>query len=98
VKYPKDYRFQDTKYQSDVSQMPCVITGAPPPNDPHHVKSKKSGGPETVWNLVSLCHEKHREFHNIGINSFAKKYPKFEAWLLDKGWTYCEFRKKWFTP
>lgn len=94
----KTYRVQDTKLMDDTRWMPCVITGAPGPNDPHHVKSKKSGGPELPWNLCPLKHELHREFHNIGINTFANKYPAFKAWLEAAGWTYCDFRKKWFTP
>jgi hypothetical protein len=94
----KPARVQNTKLMDDTRWMPCAITGTPGPNDPHHVKSKKSGGPELPWNLCPLTHELHREFHNIGINSFAKKYPKFEAWLLDRGWTWDEFRQKWHTP
>ncbi len=94
----KSYRVQNTMLMSKVSQMPCAITGTPGPNDPHHVKSKKSGGPELPWNLCPLKHELHREFHNIGINTFANKYPKFKTWLLDRGWTWDEFRKKWHTP
>jgi hypothetical protein len=94
----KSWRVQNTKLMDQRRNEPCVITGNYPPNDPHHIKSRGAMGDDVEWNIVSLKHELHQEFHKIGINSFAKKYPKIEAWLIANGWTWDEFRKKWHTP
>ena len=94
----KTYRVQDTMLQSQVSQMPCVISGAPGPNDPHHLSSKGAMGGDVEWNIVPLKHELHQEFHKIGFVTFANKHPKFKEWLIEKGWTFDDFRKKWFHP
>lgn len=68
--------------------MPCVITGNPPPNDPHHLKSKGSFGDDVEWNLIPLKHELHRELHKAGMTKFADKYPEFKKWLLTNGWIF----------
>lgn len=83
---------------SQVSQMPCVITGTPGPNDPHHVRSRGAMGDDVAWNIVPLRHDLHVEFHKKGINTFTEKYPKFKDWLISKGWTWDDFRQRWMHP
>lgn len=70
----------------------CLKLG---PSDAHHIKTKKSGGPDTQWNLVSLCRQHHQELHVMANTEFANKYPLFKAMLEKKGWKFCEVRNKW---
>ena len=45
--------------------MPCVAAcSAPAPSDPHHVKTRASGG--TKRDLVPLCRKHHNLFHSVG--------------------------------
>lgn len=91
----KSLRTEDSALMDQVRNSRCVITGNFPPNDPHHVKSKGSGGPDEPWNLCPLRHDLHQEFHKIGISSFAEKYPAFKSWLEKNGWEYNDHLNKW---
>jgi Putative HNHc nuclease len=73
---------------------PCHICGTTKA-DPHHVKSKKSGGHDIERNLVPLCRKHHSEVHTIGLVTFADKYERFKDWLVNNGWQFDEFLKKW---
>jgi hypothetical protein len=94
----KPARIENTMLMDKRRNEPCVITGNYPPNDPHHIKSRGSMGDDVEWNIVSLKHELHQEFHKIGINTFTEKYPKFKEWLLSHGWEFDSFRSKWMHP
>ncbi len=72
----------------------CVVSGSRGP-DLHHVKTKKSGGPDESWNLCPLSRKLHVEIHQIGLSTFANKYPKFKNWLIANGWEYVELLNKW---
>ena len=91
----KTYRIQDTKLMDEVRNKPCVITGNPPPNDPSHCKSKGSFGDDVSWNICPLRHDLHVELHKLGATTFANKYPKYKDWLVNNGWQFDEFLKKW---
>jgi hypothetical protein len=73
----------------------CIVCGALDP-DPHHVKSKKSGGDDVESNLMPLCREHHQEIHKIGINKFITKYPVAKYWLLNNGWELNPLTMKWY--
>lgn len=94
-RFGKRARVQDTKLMDEVSEMPCVISGAPGPNDPSHVKSRGSFGDDVAYNICPLAHRYHVELHKIGAVTFANKYPAYKKWLLDNGWTFDEFLQKW---
>ena len=54
--------------------MMCSSRGL---SDPHHVNPKGHGGKGTKASddrAIPLCHAHHVEYHNIGRDSFAKKY------------------------
>lgn len=92
----KPARIQDTKLMDEVRNQSCVISGNPPPNDPHHVRSKGAQGDDVEYNICPLRHDLHKEFHDIGMTTFANKYPKFKAWLLYQGWQFNDFTNKWW--
>jgi len=75
----------------------CIVCQALDP-DPHHVKSKKSGGDDIDSNLMPLCRREHQEIHRIGINRFITKYPAAKYWLLQNGWELNTITMKWFQP
>ena len=93
--FSKKYRIQDTKLMDFVRMQPCVISGAPGPNDPSHVKSRGSHGDDVEWNICPLAHKYHQELHKIGAVTFANKYPRYRQWLLDNGWQFDEVLQKW---
>ncbi len=71
------------KYASN--EFKCVVC-LKPGADLHHIKTRKSGGPDESWNLLPICHAKHVEAHSIGLIKLADRYPAIKAWLLDNGW------------
>jgi 5-methylcytosine-specific restriction endonuclease McrA len=42
--------------------LPCCLCGAPPPSDPHHVKSRGAGGKR--MDLAPLCRTCHNNAHS----------------------------------
>lgn len=54
--------------------------------DPAHIKTVKSGGHDTEWNVMPLCRQHHTEQHTIGIISFIEKYHEARWYLLNYGW------------
>jgi predicted restriction endonuclease len=93
----KQKRKVDKKLLKLVGSRPCYICGFKGKinNDAHHVKSKKSGGDDVEYNLVSLCSKHHREIHDYGINKFSTIYPTFSIWLARNNWEYCSITNKW---
>lgn len=60
--------------------------------DPHHVPLKghgKKGGKTDDTRAIPLRHDKHVETHNMGRESFAKKYG------LDYELLIAQLNKKW---
>lgn len=54
----------------------------------HHVKSRKSGGGDELWNLMPLCLEHHNQVHMSGLNHFANSYNNVRFWLLQNNWYF----------
>ena len=90
----KTKRKVDKNLLAKVKDFPCCVCGRGP-SDPHHIKTKKSGGPDEVWNLTPLCRQHHTEIHAIGLTSFANKHEAFIKALTSRGWVYDEARGKW---
>jgi hypothetical protein len=56
-----------------IRKLPCTVPGCSGyPSQPAHVVSRGAGGGR--FDQAPLCHGHHREQHQIGIKSFAKKY------------------------
>jgi len=61
----------------------------------HHVKTYKSGGKTELFNLMPLCFRCHTEIHQVGLNTFEKKYKITGLWLLRNNWIFDDYLKKW---
>ncbi len=45
----------------------CLMCGAPPMEEPHHIITRANLGPDTPENLVMLCYDHHRAAHDGGL-------------------------------
>lgn len=68
--------------------QPCIACYQGPPCDPAHVVSVGAGGPDTEWNVVSLCRKCHSLQHSLGIRTFMKMQAEFRFNLRELGWTW----------
>ena len=61
----------------------CLINGCKNEVDfqGHHIKHRASGGSDGPWNRLKICRIHHTEFHNIGHDTFLKKYPEVKSWI-----------------
>ena len=68
--------YRSKKYRHWVASQDCCVSQRPGMNDPHHIKGNAMGGSVKCSDLfmIPLAHELHLEFHNIGWQSFEKKY------------------------
>ena len=71
-----------------IRNLACLVCRNSAPNDPHHIKTKGSGGSDSLTNLMPLCRLHHSEIHTMGLTSFAKKYINVKVWLQDMGWNF----------
>lgn len=70
-KMDKKKRYGSDKRRMTVAWMGCLACGRRP-CDNHHVKSVGAGG--TYRDIVPLCRTHHREYHDVGHDTFEKKY------------------------
>jgi len=73
MNYEKPHRFRSKENLEHVRGLPCIVCQSGP-CDPHHVRSRASGGGDEISNLVPLCRNHHTQIHSIGRTSFQKKY------------------------
>lgn len=76
----------------------CGHNGSFYPLDREHTKTRGSGGDDSESNVTIMCRRCHQMKNNKGIDWLANKFPTYKAWLLDKGWEFCDIKKKWFKP
>jgi 5-methylcytosine-specific restriction endonuclease McrA len=81
-------------YQADLPCLVCLEEGEGKVCF-HHVKTRKSGGPDEPWNMMPLCQEHHNEVHQKGLGIFALRYAQVVFWLKSNNWDYCAFNNKW---
>lgn len=75
----------------------CACCGAPS-DELHHIRTKKSGGPDKEWNLLPVCRGCHRRIHDTTLKQITDKSARLRKWLYAHGW-YIENRlgkKKWW--
>ena len=48
---------------------------------PHHVVTRGAGGTDNSKNLLALCTTHHTEIGQIGVQTFANKYPVVKHWI-----------------
>lgn len=84
----KKRREENKDCLDEIRSMECSVCGAPPPSDAHHMKTKGSGGGDTLENLVSLCRKHHQEIHTLGR----------KTWWIKRAQVVNEFRRAWGLP
>ena len=57
-----------------VRSLPCEACGEGPPSDPHHIRSKGSGGGDELENLSPLCRKCHSLCGLLGTKKFVYAY------------------------
>lgn len=69
-----------------VRKQSCISCGSRPV-DAHHIKSRGSGGSDSLWNLLPCCRKCHSLVHHIGLRKYAEKYLNVSNFLDLNGWT-----------
>lgn len=93
VAFPKTKREENRNLLDSYWGQPCAICSTKTGTVAHHIKSKKSGGPDFDWNLLPLCMEHHTEIHKRGAAFMCQKYLHFSSVLKKKGWLLDNFDK-----
>jgi hypothetical protein len=68
----KPKRYENREYLNFIKSKPCCICETRKKIDPHHTKSKGSGGSDLT--AIPLCRRHHRICHDSGIETFQKKH------------------------
>lgn len=69
--YPKPKRVQDDPYREYVRSHPCCACPRGLASEPHHLKSKGSGGDD--YFCVPLCRYCHQEIETVGRQTFQDR-------------------------
>lgn len=85
----KPKRKQDEDLLNQIRAKPCAVCGRRPV-DPAHIKSRGSGGPDTVDNVVPLCRQHHSEQHQKGFAWMMRNYSLFYFEMRNLGWSVIE--------
>jgi hypothetical protein len=91
--FEKTLRLEDKKVLEQVRGQGCCVCGQHPV-DASHIKTKGSGGPDTLWNVVAHCRRHHMEWHSRGWKDFSRRNPVMAVKLKSLGWTW-EDGKLW---
>lgn len=73
----------------------CQICGVLEDLDRCHIRSKGAGGTWDDYNIILMCRKMHQIQHALGWNRFIKLHPAVGLILIEKGWYYDEYKKKW---
>lgn len=86
--FPKTRRKVDDGVLEKRRSEPCCVCGARANVDASHIKTRGSGGPDELWNVVAHCRLHHIEWGQLGWSKFFKKYPHFAMLLRNLGWNW----------
>lgn len=87
---------EQRKYLNGFNGMKCAACDTNHGTCCEHVKTIGSGGPVVAgWNNMPICVKCHNLKGSKGISHMAENFPTYKKWLLDHGWIYCGFNKKW---
>ena len=70
----------------------CLACGMEPPSDPHHIKTRGSGGGDEWWNVIPLCRRCHTGWHQLGWKTFLSKNWNLKVELKTLGWRWMDGR------
>ena len=73
---PKAKRFVSDANRMEIRSLSCLVDNCDccAGTDPHHVKSRGSGGGDEIGNYMPLCRVHHTEVETIGGKTFIRKY------------------------
>lgn len=81
--FPKPVRQKDKKALEKVRKKPCCCCGTWQLIHAHHIKSRGSGGPDTLNNLLPLCFRHHTEIHQIGLTKMLDLYSGLASYIRE---------------
>lgn len=91
----KQRRIKNSKLIQELKQKPCSACLKAPPSDVDHIKTRGSGGDDTINNCWPLCRKCHTLKGRLGLKEFTIRYPRTKHILFERGWYYDEFLDKW---
>jgi hypothetical protein len=65
---------RDEDYLAWVRDQGCAVCTASSLSDPHHLDSGVMGSKGDDWTALPMCRACHREYHDIGHNTFEKRH------------------------
>jgi hypothetical protein len=82
---------RDKEYISFIRQLPCIVClsldeTATGPSEAHHQNPKGHGGKGIKTDdsrCMPLCNYHHRQRHDIGSDTFSKKYDLNYEWVIN---------------
>lgn len=83
-----------SKLLKEIRAKACLCCGQTP-SDVAHIKTKKTGGTIEWANLLPLCRGHHILQHSKGFVWLAETFLNVKYALIQRGWEYDEYRKKW---
>lgn len=86
IGFHKPKRKIDEALLARVREQPCAACGEPPPSDPSHIKTVKSGGHDIWWNVIPLDRVCHSAQHKMGFFELMRLKPMLEKHLSELGW------------
>lgn len=91
----KRKRIVNKQLCDEIRKRPCCNCGSSGIIDIHHLKTRGSWGDDLEFNLVPLDRKCHVDLHKKGTNRFVELNPAFQVYIMDKGWYWDEYRKRW---
>jgi 5-methylcytosine-specific restriction endonuclease McrA len=90
--FPKSVRLIDEAVLEKRRRELCWVCGDPE-SQASHIKTRGSGGPDTIWNVVAHCQRCHNEWGSSWVK-FLKKHRTFAFRLKLLGWDWSSGRLK----
>jgi hypothetical protein len=78
------------KHFKELRKQPCLACDQDGPSDVAHIKSKGSGGKDTIDDVIPLCRHCHHLSHHLGWAKFLTMFESVRKRLLDMGWEIRE--------
>lgn len=84
--HPQHVMVEDLEYLQWIREQSSIISGAPPPSDPHHVwnTGQRRSGKINDHLAVPLTREEHTIYHSGGHESFEKRFNVCLEWEIMK--------------
>jgi hypothetical protein len=81
MRFPKTPPARDEDYLDYIRSLPCCVCVTGTPVHPHHMESGGVGCKGSDHSCVPMCANHHREFHDMGADTF--QYNKLiNLWMI----------------